>query len=190
MTVPAKARRESLLLSVSPKVLVKFKRPFDKGGSTEGYILNRGPQFFLLALVGDDIRFNGFSCIRYRDVRGLEVPAEYAAFVEAALKLRNERIPGRPKVKLGTTSELLATAGRAFPIVTIHRENVDPDVCHIGRVVGVDKDKVGLLEINPDASWDSRPVAYRTREITRVDFGGSYEDALMLVGGSPPTGSS
>jgi hypothetical protein len=71
-------------------------------------------------------------------------------------------------------------------VVTIHRENVDPDICQIGRVVAVDKDKVRLLEINPDASWDSRPLVYRTREITRIDFGGSYEDALMLVGGPPP----
>jgi hypothetical protein len=173
-------------MSVSSKILVRFTRPFDNGGSTVGYILDRGPQFFLLALVGDNLRFNGFNCIRYRDVRGLEVPARYAAFAESALKLRSERIPGRPRVKLSTTSELLATAGRAFPIITIHRENVDPDVCQIGRVVAVDTDKVGLLEINPDARWDSRPHVYRTREITRIDFGGSYEDALTLVGGLPP----
>jgi hypothetical protein len=147
--------------------------------------LDRGPQFFLLALVGDNLRFNGFNCIRYRDVRELEVPARYAAFAESALKLRGQVIPRPPKVKLGSTSELLTTAGRAFPIITIHRENVDSDICQIGRVVAVEKDKVELLEINADAHWDSRPLGYKTREITRVDFGGSYEDALMLVGGPP-----
>jgi hypothetical protein len=150
MTVRAKARRESLM-SVSSKVLVQFTRPFDRGGSTLGYVLDRGPQFFLLALVGDNFRFDGFNCIRYRDVRGLKVPAKYAAFAESALKLRNERISQRPRVKLGSISELLATAADGFPLITIHRENVDPEICHIGRLVAVDRNKVQLLEIGPDA---------------------------------------
>jgi hypothetical protein len=172
-------------MSVNSKVLVQFTRPFDNDASTVGYILDRGPQFFLLALVADELRFNGFSCIRYRDVKKLRVPAKGAAFIVSALRLRNERTL-RPKVNVSSTSELLATAGRAFPIVTIHRENVDPDVCHIGRVDTVDKNKVELLEIGPDADWETEPLAYRTREITRVDFGGGYEDALVLVGGPPP----
>ena len=46
----------------------------------------------------------------------------------------------------------------------------------------------GLLEINPDASWDAEPREYRLRDITRVDFGGDYEDALHLVGGWPDAG--
>ncbi|HEX7424334.1 MAG TPA: hypothetical protein VF311_10690 [Terriglobales bacterium] len=35
----------------------------------------------------------------------------------------------------------------------------------------------------PDACWDDKPETYRLREITRVDFGGDYEEALRLVGG-------
>lgn len=186
MQIPDRARRESPLMSVTSKVLVQFTRPFDNGGSTSGYILERGPQFFLLALVESNLRFDGFNCIRYRDVRKLRVPATHAAFVESALRLREEHIPQMPKVNLRSTSELLATAGRAFPIVTIHRENVNPDVCHIGRVNAVDENRVELLEIGPDAVWDPQPLSYRTREITRIDFGGSYEDALILVGGLPP----
>ena len=56
-------------------------------------------------------------------------------------------------------------------------------MCHIGRVVGVNKDNVSLLEIGPDACWEDVVTDYRTREITRIDFGGAYEDALILVGG-------
>jgi len=44
---------------------------------------------------------------------------------------------------------------------------------------------VSLLEIGPDAVWDDKPETYRLSEITRVDFGGDYEGALHLVGGSP-----
>jgi hypothetical protein len=79
----------------------------------------------------------------------------------------------------------LLSAGRAFPLVTIHREQVDPDVCWIGRVQGLDRGRVSLLEIGPDAQWDDFPEEYRVKEITRVNFGGEYEGALHLVGGDP-----
>jgi hypothetical protein len=163
--------------------LVKFTRPFEDG-YVYGFVLAIGPQFFLLALV-DDVRFNGFQCLRISDVRGLQVPAKYAAFVLAALKMRGERMPRRPRVKLGSLEQLLWSANRAFPLVTIHREKADPDVCHIGRVSILQKGHVSLLEIGPDAVWDRVLSEYRLKEITRVDFGGDYEGALRLVGGAP-----
>jgi hypothetical protein len=84
-----------------------------------------------------------------------------------------------------SVQDLLGTASRAFPLITILRETVAPDVCHIGRVVAVSDSEVSLLEIGPDADWDDEPESYRTKEITRVDFGGVYEEALRLVGGLP-----
>jgi len=67
-------------------------------------------------------------------------------------------------------------------LVTIHREQVDPAVCYVGRVVRVVGGRVCLLEIRPDASWEE-PTPYRMSEITHVDFGGDYENALLLMGG-------
>src|SRR5215471_587713 len=172
----AKARRNNLL--------VKFASRFDEG-SVYGYVLDIGSQFFLLALVSDEIRFNGFNCFRLPDVRALQVPAKYASFAEAALKKRSERLPRKPFVSVASLPELLLTANEAFPLITIHREQADPDVCHIGRVVGLNKRQVTLLEIGADAKWDAEPIQYQLREITRVDFGSGYEEALHLVGGPP-----
>lgn len=42
-----------------------------------------------------------------------------------------------------------------------------------------------MLEINPDASWDEAPTQYKLKEITEIEFGGGYEEALFLVGGNP-----
>ena len=166
--------------------LVRFTRPFEQG-SVNGYVLDVGPQLFLLALVGDHIRFNGFQAFRVRDVRGLrENP--FAAFVESALTKRRERRPRKPRVSVRSLSELLLSAGRAFPLVTIHREEVDADVCQIGRIVAVANGRASMLEIGPDATWDDGPTEYSLKEITRVDFGGDYEDALYIVGGDPSTG--
>ena len=177
------AARSVLQLALRTRQLVKFTRPFEPG-PVEGYVLAIGPQFFLLALV-DDVRFNGFQCLRISDVRGLQAPAKYAAFVEAALTVRGERMRGRPRLRLDSLEELLWSANRSFPLVTIHREKVDPDICHIGRITALKNNRVSLLEIGPDALWDKEACHYSLKEITRVDFGGDYEEALHLVGGAP-----
>jgi hypothetical protein len=148
-----------------------------------------GPRFFLLALVSDRIRFDGFECFRCGDVKNLR-PDLYTAFVEAALKKRCERRPKKPRVSVGGIEELLLSAGRSFPLVTIHREQVDPHECWIGRVQGVDGGRLSLLEIGPDARWEDSPEKYRVAEITRVNFGGDYEDALHVVAGDHVVDSS
>jgi len=178
-------RSTDLGAAVRRKLLVRFTRPFEQG-FVHGYVLAVGSRWLLLALVGDGIRFNGFQCFRLRDVRELRVPHPHAGFVEAALKKRGERLPRRPRVGVVCIEDLLQSANRSFPLVTIHREAVDPDVCWIGRVLDMDRRRVTLLEIDPDACWDKEPTDFRLSEITRVDFGGDYEDALYIVGGPPP----
>ena len=178
------SKKRDQLASAGHKVPVQFTSSFEQG-STIGYVMDIGPEFFLIALVDELVRFNGFQCLRLQDVRRLQVPAKYAAFLETALGKRNERIPKKPRVKLDSVQELLQTASDAFPVITIFREKIASDVCHIGRLVGVNRDHVSLLEIGPDACWEDEATHYRTREITRVDFGGAYEEALILVGGLP-----
>jgi hypothetical protein len=162
--------------------MVRFTRPFEQG-SVHGYVIDIGPDFFVVAVVSDAIRFNGFQCFRFSDVRRLQVPSKYAAFAEAALKKRGERIPKTSRVDVSSLPNLLLTADRAFPLITIHREKINPHVCHIGRVIDLRNGRMTLLEIGPDAAWDDKPATYRLSEITRVDFGGDYEEALHLVGG-------
>jgi hypothetical protein len=181
---PAEKHRSQLARARRDGLLVKFRRPFERG-RIEGYVLDIGPQFFLLALISDEICLNGFLCLRVRDVRNLQAPAKYAAFVEAALKKRGLQIPQNPGVSVSSLPELLLSANEAFPLLTIHRESVDPDVCHIGRLAGLRGGRVALLEIGPDAAWDAKPEEYSLNQITRIDFGGGYEEALHLVGGSP-----
>jgi len=168
---------------------VRFSRRFEDS-RIRGYVLDVGPRFFLLSLVSDRIWFDGFECFRIADVKGVG-PDPYSRFVESALKRRGELRPKKPRVSVKSIDDLLLSAGRAFPLVTIHREQIEPNVCWIGRVQDVDRGRVSLLEINPDATWDENPNEFKLSEITRVNFGGDYENALFLVGGGPPkTGCS
>jgi hypothetical protein len=181
------AERHSSRLAEAMRLrrFLRFSRRFEKS-SIRGYVLDIGPRFFLLSLVSDRIWFDGFECFRIADVKGIG-PDPYDAFVESALRQRGERRPKKPRVSVNSIEDLLLSAGRAFPLVTIHREQVDPDACWIGRVLGVEHGRVSLLEINPDATWDENSTEFKLSEITHVNFGGDYENALFLVGGDPPS---
>ena len=162
---------------------VRFEHRFDDF-PVRGYVLDVGPKFFLVAVVCDRIWFDGFECFRVEDVRGLR-PDPHAVFAEAALKKRGERVPKKPHVSVAGIEELLLSAGREFPLVTIQREQVDADVCWIGQILNIERARVSLLEITPNATWEDKPSSYRLSEITRVSFGADYESALHLVGGEP-----
>lgn len=163
--------------------MVRFERRFEPG-TVCGYVQGIGPRFFLLSVVSDRIWFDGFECFRIGDVSDIADP--HVEFVETALRLQGQNRPDPPVLDLSSIDGLLVSAGAAFQLIAIHRERVDPDVCQIGQVISVRGGKLSLLEIDPDANWDAQPSEFRTREITRVNFGGDYENALHLVGGDPP----
>jgi hypothetical protein len=168
------------MAALKKRELVRFTRPLEEGWVT-GYVVDLGQRILLVALVSAEIHFNGFECFRIADIRNLRIPDPHSDFVTQALRLRGERIPKKPRIDLGSFSELLISAARVFPLITIHREKANPDVCHIGRVVDVANGRLELLEIDPDAHWDDEPTSYRLSEITRVSFGGDYEAALCQV---------
>ena len=161
--------------------LVRIRRRFESS-PIRGYVIDVGPQFFLLAIVSDRLWFDGFECFRIADVLGVRVDP-YANFAEAALKRRAQRKPRKSKIDVESVESILLSASKAFPLVAIHMERKDPDICYIGRVRGIAKEKVSFLEINPHAKWETEPNQFPLSKITRVNFGGDYEGALHLVGG-------
>jgi hypothetical protein len=163
--------------------LIRFERQFEETG-VRGYVLDVGAKFFLLQLVSDRIRFDGFECFRISDVRGLQ-PDPHAGFVEAALAKREPPRPPHPAIDLSSVERMILTAGSAFQLVAVHTELADPDVCWIGQVAHARRGKVWLREIGPDAVWHDDLRPHRVGAITRLSFGGDYEGALELVAEAP-----
>lgn len=152
-------------------------------GWANGYIAAAGTDFFALEIVSTSIRFDGFTCMRYADITDFENPAPYADFHIKALSARGLRRRESFPIDLSSLSSLLRTAGAAFPLITIYIESSDPDVCYIGKVAAVSEDKLDIVLITPGAEWEEDVTRYSLSEITRVDFGCDYEEALFLVAG-------
>ena len=132
------------------------------------------------------MRFNGFSILRIEDVSDVELPHAHAGFVESALRMREESVEGAPAIELETMAAAIRSAGRLEELVTLHTEQTEPGICKIGRIRSVDDASVKLIALDPDADWDDEATAVPLADVTRVDIGGAYEEALLLVGGPCP----
>jgi hypothetical protein len=57
---------------------------------------------------------------------------------------------------------------------------MDPSVCYIGTVASLTEKTVTMRMIDPDARWaDAKRL--RFENLTKVEFGGGYEEALAMV---------
>lgn len=151
-----------------------------------GYVVGLGPGFVMILVVNDRVWLDGFECFRRPDIIAIE-DDPYAEFHEKALALRGEIILDPPPISLANIEDLLKTAGRAFRLISIHCEAVDPDVCRIGHVDDVLDGELVMREVTPAAEWETEFERYPVSSITRVAFGGDYEEALSIVAGGPPS---
>lgn len=89
-----------------------------------------------------------------------------ALFIETALARRGETSGKTPPVSLESIEDLLETAGRAFRLITIHCEGIDPEVCYIGNVHEIADGHLVMREITPAAEWDAGLERHPTADIT------------------------
>ncbi|MCU1233475.1 MAG: hypothetical protein JWP63_1442 [Candidatus Solibacter sp.] len=119
---------------------------------------------------------NGFTIFRNSDVKRWRTIPKDDFFARAA---RLHRL--RPEVPSGVTvasmRDALASVGKAFPLLTIHREQTRRAVCYVGRFKTANQRSVTLTPISPEAEWEEEE-RYPLRDITLVEFDGAYEKLL------------
>lgn len=167
------------------RVVAIDREDFEEVGEL-GYVVAVGESLFVLLQISDAMRFNGFSVLRIEDVSDVELPHAHAGFVESALRLREESVEGAPAIDLSSMVAAVRSAGRVAELVTLHTETTEPGICKIGRVRSVDDEAVKLIALDPDADWDDEVTSVPIVDVTRIDIGGAYEEALLLVGGPCP----
>jgi hypothetical protein len=177
--------QDRLLRAMGKREPVRVSRNIRKTGDVGGYVLAVGTEWVLVALL-QDVALNGFVALRLNDVTG--VKRGYAPkFYRRALELHGEwppvALPG--DIMLDGIRELVESAAGTYPLVTIHIEREDPGVCFIGAPVKFSRRRLHLLEVTAKAKWRASTSKWDLTAITRVDFDGRYERALLEVAGSP-----
>jgi hypothetical protein len=167
------------------RTLVRVHRTSLEEGHATGRIVGCSRKLLALSVVGDGVRPDGFYVLRRADISAIDAPDPYADFVIKALRLRGQALPKLPRLDLTSWRSLLTGAARRFPLITLHPEVTKPDSCYIGLPVRMTSRAVTLVTVGPDGHWDGRDALFTLAwsEVTRVSFGGDYEEALALVAG-------
>ena len=155
--------------------IVHGDEPFD------GRVTALSDELVAIALLDPGIRYDGVVVLRTSCVQTLVKPHPQHEFYELVLAVRKQVERGYGSgFDMGTMSELLTWCQRHLELVTIHLTTAEPGVCHIGRIVSVSEESVTLCEVGVDAHWSDEDCSFFVDEIQRVDFGGAYEEALMI----------
>jgi hypothetical protein len=158
--------------------LVSLKRVFDDG-TQGGFVIGLGEEWVLLHyLCGDWMRLNGYVALRINDI--LWVKAD-TTFATRSLGLRNEQPTPQPDILMVDLPGLLSSADAHFPLIGIHMERKFPGTMYLGRVSRITEKKAWLREISVKAQWREKLYSHRLSDITMIEFGAAYEDALWQV---------
>jgi hypothetical protein len=122
---------------------------------------------------------NGYSVIRNDDV-SLYAVYDRPELLRFQLRLKGIKPEAQPQISVASLPDLLNSIDGRFPFTTIHREEMNDEVCFIGRLAGMTSKTFTLDEVDDCAEWIGLR-RYRFADITKVDFGGGYEEALALV---------
>ncbi len=180
--------RERLHRAQSDDDLVRLGRG-DEFDALDGYVVGIGTDWVLLAVLDGAIVLDGYAALRLTDVRHVE-RRHTGDMVRKALALREQWPPTPPPAPLDLDNSrglLMSLAEQSA--ITVHIEHDDPAVCFVGAPASLGRRSLRLIELSTRAVWSSGPTKYRVDDITRVDFGGRYEQALLSVAGPMPDGA-
>lgn len=172
--------------AVSSRTLVRIVRNnhFEaKGNHLIGVPLQLGSAWVVIARMDDRINFDGFDALRPKDIDKVERQFPNRAFYISALRLKGARLPSLPRLRLDSSKQLLQSVEQWFPLLVIDREEDNPGAAEIGCIIRFTASTYRMKAINPSATWTKGNGSHNLAEITRVGFGGEYEESLAAVAG-------
>lgn len=165
---------------VKNKYIVEIRRGAISDDFLRGIILSCSHDTVLLSCLDDNFYWNGFALIRTGDVswyRIFDQPDDFIFKVQRELGLH----PQCPSaLDCHDIKTLCHGIHSHFPLITVYQEKSE-DCCYIGIITKTTAQTFSLYEIDPRAQWE-KEYRYYYRKISKLEWGGGYENALWQVG--------
>jgi len=176
----------SILKRRCGKHLFEVRSAIKGAGRTMGFIVGFSDDLILFHVLGTDIfRLNGYTAIRTEDVKDYR-DFDKGKFWQNRAARHYKLEPVRPVgVLLTSVPELLASISKRYPLITIHPERTGLGVCYIGPLLSMTKATFTIDGLDCNAEWTG-PRRFKFTDVTRVDFGGGYEEALAATAPKRP----
>ncbi len=188
VTDPAEAERlrGRLERARNEQLLVRIRRWIPGADVLEGFVVGLGHEWVALARLSDTIELDGWTLLRLHDLSSVKITPDREAFAIRALEAREQWPPAAPPVRLDDVADVISDVTGIAPMLSVHCELDRPDVCWVGAVRRLEGKTLRLLEVTTQAGWARAESSFDLDDVTRLDIGGGYEEALHLVAGAPP----
>lgn len=165
---------------IKNKWLINFDR--GKFDSSIGFLLDMNGEFtFINNFDFESCSATGFSVFKNKSVKDYELFDDPNSFDALLLKIKKVKPKSKPSVSIDSMADLIRTASEKFPIVVVNREKIDSEICWIGKIVEIKKKSFLVQAIDPNAEWEENFTKVPFKDVTRIEFGNGYENALNLV---------
>lgn len=185
--IDKKAIRARLERAQREVLLARARRWIPEADPVDGYVLDIGREWALFATQTQQVTPDGWTLVRLKDIQAIVLEPIDGSFTTDALRARGQWPPTNPAAELGLDDAHTAvlTAAAAGPLLTVHAEFSRPYACWIGVPISVDDGWLKLREVGVAGNWLTKPRRFDLDDITLLEFGGGYEEALHLVAGAP-----
>jgi hypothetical protein len=147
-----------------------------------GYVAGVGAHWALIQIVDGHGSADGFRALKLGSVAEIE-PVEADSSLLPRVLAARPLAGGPPTIELDDVRGLLQAAQGASALIHLVSQDMEPGAFWIGRIAGMDDDGVLLQKVSPLGTWLDEEH-FRFDAITRVGFGGRYEDALAAAVGA------
>ena len=177
------SKRFSMALAQEDRTLVNVRGASD-WHETNGYVVGLASEWALLQLVDRCGCEDGFAAIKLESVAEIVPVSAEDSFLPAVVRTR-PIAPRAPAVDLSEVRRLLESAQRESALISIATDEMDPGAFWIVRLAELDDEGADLRSVSATGEWyDGERCDYES--ITRIGFGGRYEEALALAAGPDP----
>jgi len=176
----------SILKRHHGKHLFEVRSAIKGAGNTVGFVVGFSDDLLLFHVLDTDtFRLNGYSAIRTADMKDYR-DFNKDNFWQNRAARHFKLSPVRPAgISLTSVPELLATISERYLLITIHPERSKPGICYIGPLLSMTEATFTIDDLDCNAEWTG-PRRFKFSDVTRVDFGGRYQEALAVTAPKRP----
>ena len=143
---------------------------------TDGFVLALTDDWVVLHSL-DGVYFDGIVMLRLRDISRVLFRDDDAYHHRAVVAL-GETIADFACASSASAPDLLAAAADRADIFMVHLEVLEGESLIVGQLVDLRKKSFDLHFVGRDGIWVDDVDRWRYRDLTRIEVGGRYLDAL------------
>ena len=151
---------------------------------TVGYVAGVGARWALAQIVNANGLPDGWRALTLQAIGEIEPIDPEISYLPRLVATRPVTAMA-PDVDLDNARALMEAAARHSDVLYLEADDMPPGAFWVGRVAKLDHEGAVLRKISSAGLWDGE-VRCSYESITRVGFGGRYEEALALAAGPDP----